>query len=215
MNQERVLHRRRIVFSRGEAVKYVGHLDLMRAWERILRRARAPLAYSQGFNPHPRLTLALPLPVGCTGEVEELDLLLTEPLPPESLADCLRPVMPPGIQVGQVYAVDLHAPARPSCVRRVDYRVALDGVPVEAVRRAVDDLLSQDQVQIEFQRKRYDLRPLIDGLSVADQEGQVAIEMALFCDAQGRIGRPDAVLAALGLSASMRAMHRRRILFDC
>lgn len=213
MNQERVLHRVRIVFSRGEPVKYVGHLDLMRAWERILRRARVPLAYSQGFNPHPRMTLALPLPVGCTGEREELDILLIEPLSPEALVDCLQPAMPPGIQVVQVYAVDLHASARPSCVRRVDYRVVLDGVSVEAVRQAVDALLSQSQVQVEFQHKHYDLRPLIDSLSAVEQDGQIVLEMVLLCDVQGRIGRPDVVLAALELNASMHSMHRRQIEF--
>ncbi|MBN1936276.1 MAG: DUF2344 domain-containing protein [Anaerolineae bacterium] len=213
MSQERSLYRMRIVFSKGEPVKYVGHLDLMRAWERMLRRARVPLAYSQGFNPHPRMTLAMPLPVGCTGEREELDILLTEPWAMEALLDCLRPAMPPGLEVIKACTVDLRAPARPSCIQRADYRVTLDGVSVDEVRRVVDGLLGQTAVEVEFRRKGYDLRPLIGGLAVDIQDDIVLLDMALLCDAQGRSGRPDVVVDALGLSEYLRSMHRRQIVF--
>ena len=73
-------HRLRITFSKGDTLKYTSHLDLMRIWERSLRRAGAPLAYSSGFNPRPRLQLAAALPLGHTGEAEWLDALLEEPV---------------------------------------------------------------------------------------------------------------------------------------
>ena len=99
--QEDCLPRRvRIVFRKGEVVKYISNLDLLRAWERILRRARLPLAYTHGFSPHPRITIAMPLAVGCSGENEVLDVLLDredEDAPDLAgrVQKALEPAMPP------------------------------------------------------------------------------------------------------------------------
>ena len=62
------MQRLRATFSRGERTKYITHLDLMRFWERAFRRARVPIAHSEGFRPHPRFALAAPLPVGVTSD---------------------------------------------------------------------------------------------------------------------------------------------------
>ncbi len=71
--------RLRITFTRDETLKYIGHLDMARTWQRIARRANLPLAYSEGFNPQPRLSFAAALPVGCTSDHEELDMVLSPP----------------------------------------------------------------------------------------------------------------------------------------
>ena len=68
------MQRIRISFSRGEKVKYISHLDLMRLWERALRRASIPIAYSQGFSPHPKISIAAPLPIGVTSDGEFMDI---------------------------------------------------------------------------------------------------------------------------------------------
>ena len=69
--------RLRIRFTRDETLKFIGHLDMARTWQRIARRANLPLAYSEGFNPQPRLTFAAALQVGCTSDHEELDMVLS------------------------------------------------------------------------------------------------------------------------------------------
>ncbi|MCL4464985.1 MAG: TIGR03936 family radical SAM-associated protein, partial [Chloroflexi bacterium] len=76
------VQRLRVSFSRGEAAKYVSHLDLARLWERALRRARLPVAYSAGFTPHARLAFAAPLAVGITASAELVDVYLSELVPP-------------------------------------------------------------------------------------------------------------------------------------
>ncbi|MDP2935460.1 MAG: TIGR03936 family radical SAM-associated protein, partial [Dehalococcoidia bacterium] len=76
------LQRLRITFSRGPEVKYISHLDLMRLWERVLRRAKLPLAFSEGFSPHPRLALATPLPVGVTAAEEWMEVYLCRRVSP-------------------------------------------------------------------------------------------------------------------------------------
>jgi radical SAM-linked protein len=63
------MQRLRITFARGKELKYISHLDLMRLWQRALRRADIPLAYSQGFSPHPRLSIAAPLAIGVTSSL--------------------------------------------------------------------------------------------------------------------------------------------------
>ena len=73
------MHRLRLKFSRGEQLKFLSHLDLMRLWERAFRRAGMELAYSEGFSPHPRISLAAPLSVGITSIAELMDVFLEPP----------------------------------------------------------------------------------------------------------------------------------------
>ncbi|HEX2036868.1 MAG TPA: TIGR03936 family radical SAM-associated protein, partial [Chloroflexota bacterium] len=70
--------RMRLVFAKRPSVRFIGHLDLVRLWERACRRAQLPLAYTLGFTPHPRLTFASPLALGATGDRELLDIYFTE-----------------------------------------------------------------------------------------------------------------------------------------
>ena len=76
-------------YSKGEEARFLSHLDLMRAMERALRRARLPLAFSEGYNPHPRVAYASALAVGVTSEGEYLDLELEEDLSAQEVVDAL------------------------------------------------------------------------------------------------------------------------------
>ncbi|MBN1579198.1 MAG: DUF2344 domain-containing protein [Anaerolineae bacterium] len=211
---EQPKHRARMTFAKGNEIRYVAHLDLLRAWERILRRAGIPLAYSHGFSPHPRITLAMPSPVGCTGANEELDVILDEPMSDQEVITRLQPALPLGIKVLAVTTIPLKAPARPSLIHGADYQVTLVDIPCAEVKRRVDELLQRDAVEVEFRRKRFDLRPLIDNLGAQCSDDAVLLTMQLLRDNQGRIGRPDVVLEALGLSEHARHIHRTRIVFD-
>ena len=77
MSQSDAVQRLHIRFAAEGPLKYVSHLDLMRVWERVCKRAGLPLATSHGFSPRPKIALAAPLAVGATSEAELLDLLLT------------------------------------------------------------------------------------------------------------------------------------------
>ncbi|MYG90977.1 MAG: DUF2344 domain-containing protein, partial [Chloroflexi bacterium] len=78
MSRSDAVLRIHIRFAAEGPLKYVSHLDLMRVWERVFKRARLPLATSHGFSPRPKIALAAPLAVGVTSEAELLDVLLTE-----------------------------------------------------------------------------------------------------------------------------------------
>ncbi|MCR4434948.1 MAG: TIGR03936 family radical SAM-associated protein [Clostridiales bacterium] len=89
----------RIKFIRGEEVKYISHLDLMKVFERALRRGNIPIAYSMGYNPHPQMVFGLPLPVGVTSEAEYADFELSGSMSPEELMESLNRVLPTGLEV--------------------------------------------------------------------------------------------------------------------
>src|SRR3989304_4165372 len=103
--------RLRVRFGRGPEVKFISHLDVMRFWERAFRRARIPLAYSEGFNPHPRISLAVPLAVGVTSEAELMDVFVSRTVSPHWFTDAVRQQLPAGIEILGVQQVGLNLPS--------------------------------------------------------------------------------------------------------
>src|SRR5579862_1368863 len=93
------MRRFRLTFSKGEPVRYISHLDLMRTWERTLRRAAVKLAHSQGFNPRPRLVFAAPLPVGVTSDAEIVDVVVEDDGSAAEFVRRLEPALAPGMAV--------------------------------------------------------------------------------------------------------------------
>src|SRR5579862_3363209 len=91
--------RLRVRFTKGEEVRYISHLDLMRTWERILRRAGIKLAHSQGFNPRPRLVFAAPLSVGVTSDAEIVDVVVEDDGSAAEFVRRLEPALAPGMAV--------------------------------------------------------------------------------------------------------------------
>ncbi len=200
--------RLRITFGKLGSQKYVGHLDLAKTWERILRRAEISLSYSQGFNARPKMQLATALPLGITSECEILDIWLDHPLPIQGLAEHLMAVSPPGLPIYRIEEVPAKAPALQTLlVSSVYLMTPKDPVDVDDLRRRVDDLMIQSEILRTRRDKPYDLRPLIYSLTVNDQ-GQIRAELAL--SEQGT-GRPDELLAALGLPELASDVHRLEI----
>lgn len=101
---ERILIR----FIKGEAVRFVGHLDLMRVFERAMRRSRFPVAFSQGFNPRPRMAFASALTLGATSNWELCQIDLAESLSPDQVEEAIRDLrqqLPDGIQVPEFWQI--------------------------------------------------------------------------------------------------------------
>lgn len=89
----------RVRFARGEETKYISHLDIVKVFERALRRSGIPAAYTQGFNPHPQMVFGLPLPVGVTSEAEYADFELERKTDPEEFARALNFRLPGGFRI--------------------------------------------------------------------------------------------------------------------
>lgn len=204
--------RLRITFAKQEAMRFTGNLDLQRAWERAMRRAGLPLAYSQGFNPHPRLQLAIPLPLGFTSECEITDAWFESDLDPGQALAALQRCVPPGIRVLSIDAVDPGAPATATRTQAVEYTITLlEAVPDLAAR--VARTLAAENLPRLRRGKAYDLRPLIEALELLppDPQGLERL-LARLAAREGHTGRPDEVLEAMGISPACARIHRSRIL---
>jgi radical SAM-linked protein len=185
----------------------------MRAWERALRRAGLPLAYSGGYNPRPKLQLARALPLGHAGEEELLDVWLEEPVRPEDVTRMTGPVLPEGLAIKDVQQVDPKAPAMQTLVVGTSYRVTVEwDEPVEEVEARVERVLSAEELRHERRGKQYDLRPLVEDLWLMEAtEDAVTLHMQLSAR-PGATGRPEAVLDALGMGSAFARYYRERLI---
>jgi radical SAM-linked protein len=199
--------RLRITFSKSGAAKYSGHLDLHKTWERIFRRAGLPLAYSQGFHPQPKIQLAAALPLGITSDCEIVDVWFTEEVDLEKAIVELKRAASPGIGILDVQPVVASLPPLQTLVRAADYAATVSDPPPDLAARAAT-LLAAPSLPREKRGKPYDLRPLIEALSV---EGDV-IHMRLSAR-EAATGRPEEVVDALGLMAQQVTLHRAALHF--
>ena len=213
------MQRLRIRLSRGQEVKFISHLDIIRLWTRALRRAQIPLAYSEGFSPHPRMSLAAPLPVGVTSEAELMDIFVTGLVSPHWFTNAASQQLPPGISILGVYPVALLMPSLQSQVRYAEYRVEVaTDQPAPDAAAAVAALLSVEHLPWQHQRdtgvRNYDLRALIDTLWLVDwQPALCTIGMRLRCGSSGS-GRPEQVASALGFTNYPQSIHRTRLILE-
>jgi len=214
---DETVQRLRLRFSRGEELKYISHLDLMRLWERALRRAGIPIAYSEGFSPHPRISLAAPLPIGVTSEAELMDVVVKKAVSPCFFMQHTKPQLPRGIEVFEVQKVPLTAPSLQSQAQFIDYRVSdRSDRSADEIRDAITTTLQAKKLPWHHMRdtgpRYYDLRPLIEDLHLEGWEDHVfTLGMRLRCDAQGT-GRPEQVTASLGLTEHPSIVHRTKII---
>ena len=213
------MQRLRIRFGRGEEVKFISHLDIMRFWERAFRRARIPLAYSEGFSPHPRISLAAPLPVGMISDAELMDIMLTGWMSPQGFSAGVNRQLTPGFEIMEVMPVSPTLPSLQSQIRQAEYRVELAEDRVKAdVESAISRLLSLETLPWHHKRdtgeKTYDLRPLIDDLWLMEwNQSSGTIGMRLRCGSSGS-GRPEQVAVALGFTGHPQSIRRTRLVFE-
>jgi radical SAM-linked protein len=203
----------RIVFRRGEAARFLAHLDAMKLWERALRRASIPVASTEGFNQRPRIVFAAPLPLGMLAEREIVDIVLSARLTRHELRLRLERDLPAGFDLVDLYDVWLHAPSVASRLATATYRIDVAGASPAELSGAIDTLLAADRLDrtrtTEKRQVDYDLRPLVldvdivptdaaaDGVAPADGVG-AAVRMRLRHAQDGGTGRPEEVVAALG-----------------
>ena len=216
----RPVQRLRLTFSKDGPARFISHLDLARALERALNRAALPVAYTQGFNRRPRLSLAAALPLGYTSVAEVADVWLTEPIEPEVFRARLMARMAPGIAILAVAEAPLAAPSLQQQLAESAYEVGLPAeVDTAALRRAAAELraagarVRQRHRPKDNRPQTFDLRPLLLDLAVEEgADGAPRLRLRLVQSAT-QMGRPDDVLAALGLEPLDARVHRLGLRF--
>lgn len=188
--------RLRLRYAKTGDARFVGHLDEARFWERVFRRAGLPLAYSQAFNPQPKIHFAAALPVGVEGENELMDAWVWEAVEPAAWLSLIQAKLPPDFQLHAIAETRLEAPALQALLTMADYelRFAAESERPWLVER-LDFLLAQPSLprpQRKDPQKSYDLRSLIVEAEVSATAPTIALRLL----AAGRITE---VAAALGL----------------
>lgn len=213
------MQRLRIRFSRKEEVKFISHLDIIRLWQRAFNRAGIDIAYSAGFSPHPKISLAAPLPLGVTGEAELMDIFCSQWVSPHFFTGAVSQQLPPGVQILQVNSVDPNLPSLQSQVRFAEYTVEVEKEKEQKeVESAIASLLALERLPWQHQRDTgphsYDLRALIDDVWLIDWRAlNGMLGMRLRCDGGGS-GRPEQVALALGFARHPHSIHRTRLILD-
>lgn len=204
----------RVNFDKTEAMRFTGHLDLYRTWERTLRRAGLPLAYSRGYKPHPRLQIAAALPLGFTSSNDLMDIWLEDELPISFIQSCIQAALPPGLYLNSLTEVPLNQPALPALLSASEYQITfLETIPY--LDQRIQELTRQASLLIERRGKNYDLRPLLLSIEVLlpNAEGKQRLKTLLRTDAI-RHARPDELVTAMGIPSEKALFHRLGLHFN-
>lgn len=199
----------RIRFRKSGDLRLVSHHDLMRCFERMLRRAELPFRSTEGFNPRPKMAFALSLALGIEGSEEVVELELNESADAEEVRVRLSQQAPAGLEILSARRIDTRAGAQ---VERVRYRVALPPERVPGLHEKTKTLLEEEHCWIDRVRpqpRRIDIRPYLLDLNILPGALEIDIRVTPLGTA-----RPDEVLGLLGLGDLLDAgaiLHRTKL----
>ena len=212
-----------ITFEKGDSARWLGHLDILRTFERAIRRADLPIAFSSGFNPRERISFASALPVGVTGSREPATIELTLPLDPQEIIQRLNEKLPPGIQL---HTADLIASENSrdvmNALDRAEVEVTClvnEETRLEDVGEAIKELMLKTELIVRRERekkvKMVDIRPYLHGIDLLGiEENRLKMVILFSLGAEGS-ARPSEVVEFLAEAApgiAVRRVHRRRLL---
>lgn len=187
----------RLRFEKTGRAVYISHLDLMRTMQRVFLRAGVPLKYSEGFNPHAEISIALPLSVGAESVCEILDFKVKENIAFEGLAETLTAAMPEGIRATAVYE------AERKCKEikwlRISGRLEYDDRDYAAMAQALNAFYAAESIVIRKKTKRgegeTDIRPAIHEIAFCADENHVTLQAVI--SAQDPTLNPELLVDAL------------------
>ena len=191
----------RVRYSKVGNLRFVGHLDTQRLFERALRRANLPLRYTQGFNKRIRLNLASALPLGFTSSAEVLDFWLDEALDSREIFQKLQEALPAEIRIIDLNPVSNSLPSLQASVLSSDYRIWLPrNLRPEDFQQKLDQLLQAPEILVSRRNKSVDYKPLIFESDLqTDSDSKLLWNLRLSSTPEGN-ARPDDILKLLEIN---------------
>ena len=204
-----------IRFGKQPRLRFISHLDLQRFFQRALNRTGLPIAWTQGFNPHPILSFGSALALGWTSEYEILDVKLSAPMGRKRTEEAMRAALPVDLPVLEVRMVDDRHPAPMAMVRASDYEITLSGETAAATLDAAEEFLRRESVMAMRKTKsgerEVDIRPMALSLK---REGDVLSARLMLTEKDTL--KPDLLVRALaeiaGAEVPEMRIHRRCLL---
>ena len=169
----------RLIFVKEQKASYISHLDVMRTFQRVFPRAGLSIKHSNGFHPHPILSIVLPLPVGQSSDCEILDFESVEESAGEGVAEALNTGMPAGLRVLDCYSVTRPVREMVNLCARLEMEYD-SGVPEDACER-IRALFTQEEVYVEKRTKHkgmteLNIVPLIHSLTLTEEAGMIVAD---------------------------------------
>jgi len=212
-----------ITFEKGEACRWLGHLDILRTFERAIRRADLPIAFSSGFNPRERIAFANALSVGVTASFELAILEFVSPITSDQLVFTLNQNLPPGIQLSSAELIDdagFRDILNSYTVADLEVQCVFQGsADLEVIEKLIAEFLARTEIQVvrerEGKKKSIDIRPFIVDLRCEGFSGNRMIFNLLLTIGNEGSAKPAEVitqLASLVPGIEVRRVHRRKLL---
>lgn len=188
----------RLAFNKRSYLKYIGHLDLMRLFQRTINKASIDIKYSQGFNPHPKLSIASPLSLGIESEEEYMDIELNTEIPVEEFIDRMNKALPTGIEILRGKYIDTKNPVA-SIIAWAFYEISFKSESLlseEEVSSMIHDYTSRENIFILRKKKKkrrkveteVDIKDLIGNVNLKSVSGQkITLETLLKSGGEGNL----------------------------
>lgn len=162
----------RVRFVKHGKVRFTSHRDVARMFERAIRRAGIPIAYSEGFSPRPRVSFGLALPTAYESDSEYVDLITRDEVDPEPIPAALSETLPDGLAATAAAALEPGADSLQQAVTSSTWSLVVDNVEAKAMQTWVETVLAAPDIEVEQERKgklvTRDVRPAIAALTLAD-----------------------------------------------
>lgn len=193
-------------FKRSTPLRFLSHLDQQRLFQRAFRRAEIPVEYSQGFNPHPRMSFALAMSVGLTSDGEYGEVIVSEDIDVDTFISRMNQVLPNGLEVIAAKICGAGVGSLSAALSKSVYQIRIKVVPgtdLAALAAAIESYLALPQILIQKRNKKgkyveKDIRPFIESIAVmADPEtDKVNIKMTLIYIEQQCV-KPEQILESI------------------
>jgi radical SAM-linked protein len=192
----------RLRFRKDGALRWLSHHDLLRTFERLLRRSGLPFRSTQGFNPHPRIVFALSLPLGVVGRAEIVELELDEQIDPEEVRRRLQAQCPAGLEILSALRIPPNSGVH---VSGLCYGLVIPPDRIAATQARIAALSSGEPCWVERSKptmRRLDIRPFLRDLRLDGASGFLEMDLRLL---PSGTARPDEVLGILELADLLEA----------
>lgn len=191
----------RLKFTKQGKVKFVGHLDTVRLFQRAIKAAGIPIAYSQGFNPHSLVYFAMPLSVGVSSSSEYMDIITQEPIEVQEAKNALNTILVEDISIIEAYEIEEKSASLMSLVEAADYEIILANEHLEDTFIEVcEEAIKKEELLIIKKTKKglkeVNIRPFIHSLEVNKEEKVYKIKVHLAAGSKENLS-PELLLKAI------------------
>ena len=204
----------RMTYAKLGNLRFIGHLDLQRLFERALRRTNLPLRHTKGFSPHMRINLASALPLGFIGDAEQMDFWLDQEVSLDEISNRLNKALPAELILKNLQVIDNQLPSLQASLLSSEFEIVL---PPEFYAVKLQDqmnaLLEQDSLPVQRRKKTVDLKNLILTWQLDRQPAKTVLVISMKATPLEN-GRPDELLVLLGIDPADCVITRTKMVFS-